>query len=256
MLVDSDTFIMPKNLLALEPFFLSDTSPIADKEAFTHYTVSFTNNGDAILKDVIGQGPEAEIVRATWHAVYEHGHGTGQVVLTSPSVDYCKLGDLMVFCMAEMPLFMEGRLLGMCAQLVGQFGHWLDKIIHRLAPPCRSLDIPLLRGLVKARNLDVQQLGHLASEMAAGKLANQAQVQKHHGAMRQRHKVMVYLYISSLAKVLGQAHSKTLHVMVDGWRSVGEQMDLYFVFSPWSLVGGWLPFQVPSVYFGLLVLHY
>lgn len=241
----SSTIRLPHSVLAIEPYFLSEQSTEADRQAFEAHDLDFSPIGHAILKEVIGQGPEAEIVRATWRAVYEHGHGTGQVVLRSSEVDFCQLGDFVVFCLAELPMFMEGRLLGLCICILGQFGKWLDKAIHNLAPPCKVVDIPRLRGLVRARNLDSMQIGHLAVAMAEGSLANQIQSRQKFGDMKHQHKLMVYTYVSSLARFLATAESKTLHILCDGWRSVGEAMDLFFAYSPWLGAGGWWPFQVP-----------
>ena len=244
-LINENTFMLPNNVLAIEPYFLWEGSSAADIQAFEVHGISWTLNGHVRLTDVIGQGPEAEVVRATWRAVFVHGHGSGQCTLSSPSIDFCSLGDFVIFCFAELPLFMESRLLGVCACIIGQFGKWLDTAIHVIAPPTKTLNIPKLQGLIRARGLDTMQLGHLAKAMAEGQLANQAQAGQDFGHMKRQYQALVYLYVNSLAKRLATSPSQSLHVMADGWRSVGEAMDLFFVYSPLLKLGGWLPFQVP-----------
>jgi hypothetical protein len=246
LLILPQTFLAPYNVLAIEPFFLTPDSSEDDQQALTLFPLDYAMDGTMDFSKVIGDGPESEIVRATWAAVFKHGHGSGQIVLSSCSVDHCKLGDLLVFILAELPLFMEGRLLGLCTLLLGQFGEWLDKAIIHLAPPShKAIDIPQLRGLIRARNLDSMQLGHLAAVMAEGQLSNQSQSGKQFGHMKHESKLMVYLYTMSLAKKLATAPSRSLHILADGWRSIGEQMDLFFAYSPWLNIGGWWPFQVP-----------
>lgn len=243
-LLPRSEFRLCHDVLQIEPLFLHDKSPNADMDAFSTYVLEFNGNCFASMEAVLGHGPEAEVVRATWRAVFLDGHGSGQVILSSPVIDHCKLGDLVVFILAELPLYMEGRLLGLCACILSQFGTWLERSIARLSPPSCVVNIPKLMGLVRSRNLDNMQLSHLASAMASGQLANQTQSKKEFGQMKQQHKVMVYTYTKSFAKLLKLAESQTLHILGDGWRSVGEQMDLFCAYSPYANIVGMLPFQV------------
>jgi hypothetical protein len=165
-----------------------------------------------------------------------HGYGSGIVSLSASSVDQCQLGDLVAFILAELPLFSEGRLLGLACLIVAQFGEWLTQVIHKLAPPQRLVDIPALRGMTRARLLDTRQLSYLATRLEKD--------QSQSYGLKHQHKLMVYMYCQSFARKLASAPSRTLHVLTDGWRSVGEAMDLFFPISPWTLDCGFWPFTV------------
>ena len=183
------------------------------------------------------------MVRETWKTWYMVPETTG-IVLSSPSIDEAKLGDVCAFCLALMPVFHQSLLFGLGLLLAREVGNWLEKHITGLVAWTSSSNdpIPLLQGLSRARKLDPRLMVQavITAAQAGKSKANDNGSVDRHGS-----RAFCYIYGQLVASSVSSAGSLTKTILADGCRNFGETMDLYFSYSPLLNIGAWLPFQVP-----------
>jgi len=164
-------------------------------------------------------------ISSSWGFVAsDQAAGCCGLMYTSPTVQKCHLGDLVGFCLGEMALYSQGRLLGIGLLLVRQFGYWLQDVLPQLLKPDPDMAIPSLGP------------GHRREPMALAR--------KKGPVGKNEAKILCCSYWRRLSTEFGKARNKSKLIMFDGGNPGGEALDLFFCYFLERHIGGWLPLQV------------
>jgi hypothetical protein len=191
--------------------------------------------------------PISSVIKSSWKAIVSgEAPGRAGLSLSSSSIDFCQLGDLIVFLLSEVPLLARGKPFAIAICVLRHFAMLLQDELPRIVPlQPQAASIAALRGCCgRSFRLDPRRLVTAMDDIAQGKSSGLgAWMRKQRNVDHDAAKVYVWAYGRRAFQEF-DIDNKSIVVMSDMAKGSGESMNLYFSYSPVINMGAWLPFQV------------
>ena len=191
--------------------------------------------------------PMSTVIKECWKAIASGDFpGRAHLLLSSGTIELCRLGDLIVFLLCEVPFLAAGVFFAIGIHLLRHFAMFLQAELPRLVSlQPKALTVQALRGCSgRSFRLDPRRLIMAMDDIAAGKSSGLgAWSRKQETIDHDAAKILVWAYGRRAHEAM-DIRNQSLVLMSDMAKGSGESMNLYFSYSPVINLGAWLPFQV------------